>query len=106
MNLGDLQAAIPTPWNTEGCLAEGPLKRNVDHCAELKSDGVYIKNGDGEFYAIKLEEFWYLITAFVRRLRRTALVLLHDDDWLVERVMKFAARFDVIAPSLHRLHCV
>jgi len=68
-SLHGVWAAVPTPWDAAGSLAEGILERNIDRYAGAAVDGVYTTDSDGEFYAIELDQFRHLVDVFARRMQ-------------------------------------
>jgi 4-hydroxy-tetrahydrodipicolinate synthase len=80
-NLCGVWAAVPTPWDAEGRLAEGMLERNIDRYAAHGINGVYTTDSDGEFYAIELDEFRRLVAVFARAMHGAGLAAAVGVTW-------------------------
>ncbi|HEY7036253.1 MAG TPA: hypothetical protein VH482_33305, partial [Thermomicrobiales bacterium] len=74
-------AAVPTPWDASGRLAEGILARNVERYAAHCVDGVYTTDSDGEFYAIELDGFRRLVAVFARAMHDAGLPAAVGVTW-------------------------
>ena len=80
--LSGLWAATPTTWSSDGRLDEGAISRNCQRHAEARMDGVYTTDGDGEFYAIELDEFQQLARVFGRAMEETGLDAQMGVTWV------------------------
>lgn len=79
--LTGLWAAIPTPWNCNGQLDEGILRRNCERYATIGVDGVYTTDSDGEFYAIEVEEFRQLARVIAQEFEGTRIDVAMGVTW-------------------------
>jgi 4-hydroxy-2-oxoglutarate aldolase len=63
-NLRGIWAPIPTPFGETSGLDLGILRENIRRLHAAGVDGIYTTDADGEFYAIELDEFRRLVSAF------------------------------------------
>ncbi len=69
-NLHGVWAAIATPFDEDGRLDLGILRENIRRLHSGGVHGIYTTDADGEFYALEIEEFRALVTAFGEECQR------------------------------------
>ncbi len=98
-----LWSAIPTPWNQAGNLDSGVLIENCNRLAAAGMDGVYTTDADGEFYAIELDEFAVLATAFSRAMETAGVDAAIGVSWFNTQgvVDRIRIAVDAGIPNVH-----
>jgi 4-hydroxy-tetrahydrodipicolinate synthase len=101
--LEGLWAAVPTPWDQNGRLDEAILAENCARLVAAGVDGVYTTDADGEFYAIELDEFTKLASAFARAMESSGVDAAIGVSWFNTRgiIDRLQIAAEVGIPNVH-----
>lgn len=86
-NLHGVWAAIATPFDERDRFDEGVFRENIRRLAAAGVHGIYTTDGDGEFYAIELDEFKRLANAFADETQRLGVPTQVGVTWCNTRGM-------------------
>lgn len=81
-NLHGVWAAMATPFSDDGRLDLGILRENVRRLHAGGVHGIYTTDADGEFYALEIDEFRALVTAFGEECRSLGVPSQVGCTWL------------------------
>ncbi len=99
-NLHGVWAAVATPFDMDGRFDEAILRENVRRLYAAGVHGIYTTDSDGEFYALELDEFKQVVSAFADETQRLGVPAQVGVTWcntqgMVDR-LHFAADHGIL----------
>ena len=99
-NLHGIWAAVTTPFDEHDRFDEGVFRENIRRLHAAGAHGIYTTDSDGEFYALELDEFKQVVTAFADETARLSFPTMVGVTWTNTRGMidrlQFAAAHGIL----------